>query len=143
FIFNRDTGEPLFPIAETPVDTSGALHGERLWPTQPIPQKPMPFVRQSFLEKDINPYLSPEESEEVKKQLRSYRTGKMFMPGSLRGTIVLPGFDGGGEWGGPAVDPETGLLYVNANEMAWILKMEEVKSTRLNSSHVKISYAVF
>ena len=127
FIFNRDTGEPLFPLAETPVDTSDALHGERLWPTQPIPQKPMPFVRQSFLEKDINPYLSPEESEEVKKQLSSYRTGKMFMPGSLQGTIVLPGFDGGGEWGGPAVDPETGLLYVNANEMAWILKMEEVK----------------
>ncbi|HRQ49926.1 MAG TPA: c-type cytochrome, partial [Agriterribacter sp.] len=80
-----------------------------------------------FLEKDINPYLSPEESEEVKKQLSSYRTGKMFMPGSLQGTVVLPGFDGGGEWGGPAVDPETGWLYVNANEMAWILKMEEVK----------------
>lgn len=127
FIFNRDTGEPLFPVTETPVDTSGALHGERLWPTQPIPQKPKPFVRQSFLENDINPYLSPGELEEVKKQLRSYRTGKLFMPGSLQGTIVLPGFDGGGEWGGPAVDPETGLLYVNASEMAWILKMEEVK----------------
>ena len=127
FVFNRDTGEPLFPVVETPVDTSDALHGEKLWTTQPIPQKPAPFVRQSFLEKDINPYLLPEELEEVKKQLRSYRTGKMFMPGSLQGTIVLPGFDGGGEWGGPAIDPETGLLYVNANEMAWILKMEEVK----------------
>lgn len=127
FVFNRDTGEPLFPVVETPVDTSGALQGDRLWPTQPIPQKPAPFVRQAFLEKDLNPYLSPEELTEVKAQLRSYRTGKMFMPGSLQGTIVLPGFDGGGEWGGPAVDPETGWLYVNANEMAWILKMEEVK----------------
>lgn len=127
FAFNRDTGEPLFPVVETPVDTSGALPGEKLWPTQPIPQKPAPFARQAFLEKDLNPYLSPEELTEVKAQLRSYRTGKMFMPGSLQGTIVLPGFDGGGEWGGPAVDPETGWLYVNANEMAWILKMEEVK----------------
>ncbi|HRP57445.1 PQQ-binding-like beta-propeller repeat protein [Agriterribacter sp.] len=135
FIFNRDTGEPLFPVVETPVDTSDALHGEKLWPTQPIPQKPAPFVRQSFLEKDINPYLLPEELDEVKKQLQSYRTGKMFMPGSLQGTVVLPGFDGGGEWGGPAVDPETGMLYVNASEMAWILKMEEVKKKESRSEN--------
>ncbi len=126
YLFNRETGESLFPIIETPVDTTTELTGEKMWPTQPIPQKPAPFVRQSFTEKDLNPYLSKEEYEDVKKQLRSYHTGNMFMPQSKEGTIIFPGFDGGGEWGGPAVDPETGILYVNANEMAWILKMFDI-----------------
>ncbi|MBL7764276.1 MAG: PQQ-binding-like beta-propeller repeat protein, partial [Chitinophagaceae bacterium] len=114
FLFNRETGAPLFPIVETPVDTATNLVGEKLWPTQPIPQKPAPFVRQTFTEKDINPYLSKEEYEEVKKRLNTYHTGRMFTPQSKEGTIIFPGFDGGAEWGGPAVDPETGVLYVNA-----------------------------
>ncbi len=126
FLFDRDTGKPLFPIVETPVDTATELVNEKIWPTQPIPQKPAPFVRQSFTEKDINPYLSREEYEDVKKKLQGYHTGRMFMPQSKEGTIIFPGFDGGAEWGGPAVDPNTGILYVNANEMAWILQMWDV-----------------
>ena len=126
FLFNRETGTPLFPVVETPVDTVTNLVGEKLWPTQPIPQKPAPFVRQTFTEKDINPYLSKEEYEDVKKRLQTYRTGRMFTPQSKEGTIIFPGFDGGAEWGGPAVDPETGVLYVNANTMAWILQMFDV-----------------
>ena len=127
FLFNRENGNPLFPIVETPVDTVTELVGEKLWPTQPIPQKPLPFVRQSFAEKDINPYLSPEEYADVKKQLSIYHTG-MFKPQSKAGTLILPGFDGGSEWGGPAVDPGTGILYINANEMAWIQKMLDVQN---------------
>ena len=127
FLFNRGTGEPLFPIVETPVDTATTLTGEKLWPTQPIPQKPLPFVRQSLSEKDINPYLSPEEYADVKQRLSTYHTG-MFMPQSKEGTVIFPGFDGGSEWGGPAVDPATGILYVNANQMAWILKMLDVQN---------------
>ncbi|HTI10768.1 MAG TPA: PQQ-binding-like beta-propeller repeat protein [Puia sp.] len=127
FLFNRETGKPLFPIVETPVDTVSELAGERLWPTQPIPQMPRPFVRQSFTEKDINPYLSPEEFAEVKQRLLGYHGGKMFTPQSKEGTVIFPGFDGGGEWGGPAVDPSTGLLYVNANQMAWILHILDIK----------------
>ncbi|MBN9382636.1 MAG: PQQ-binding-like beta-propeller repeat protein [Chitinophagaceae bacterium] len=122
FLFNRETGKPLFPIVETPVDTATRLVGEKLWPTQPIPQQPKPFVRQSFTEKDINPYLSQEEYEDVKNRLAGYHTG-MFIPQSREGTVIFPGFDGGAEWGGPAADPGTGILYVNANQMAWILKM--------------------
>jgi quinoprotein glucose dehydrogenase len=110
---------------ETPVDTATRLVGEKLWPTQPIPQLPKPFVRQSLTEKDINPYLSPEEMEDVKKRLASYHTG-MFIPQSKEGTIIFPGFDGGAEWGGPAADPTTGILYVNANQMPWILEMWNV-----------------
>src|SRR4030095_4283481 len=123
YLFNRETGESIFPIKEMRVDTTTDLVGEKLWPTQPIPQKPAPFVRQSFTEKEINPYLTPEEYEDVKSRLKTYRTGKMFMPQSKQGTIIFPGFDGGGEWGGPAVDPETGILYVNANQVAWILQL--------------------
>ena len=119
-------GVPLFPIVETPVDTVTDLAGEKIWPTQPIPQKPAPFVRQSLTEKDLNTYLSTEEYEDVKKRLATYHTGNLFRPQSKAGTIIFPGFDGGGEWGGPAVDPETGILYVNANEMAWILQMFDV-----------------
>jgi quinoprotein glucose dehydrogenase len=126
FLFNRENGEPLFPIKEMPVDTSTTLIGERLWPTQPVPQKPAAFARQTFTEKDINPYLSKDEYDSIKTQLQKYHTGKMFLPQSKEGTVIFPGFDGGGEWGGPAVDPETGILYVNANQMAWVLKMFDI-----------------
>jgi quinoprotein glucose dehydrogenase len=128
FLFDRANGTPLFPVVETPVDTVTELSGEKLWPTQPIPQKPKSFVRQSFTERDINPYLSPEEYAEVKQQLASYHTG-MFKPQSKEGTVIFPGFDGGYEWGGPAVDPASAVLYVNANQMAWILKMLDIKSS--------------
>ena len=126
YVFNRATGESLFPIKEMPVDTATELEGEKLWPTQPFPQKPAPFVRQSFTEKDLNPYLSKEEYEEVKARLATLNTGKMFIPHSKKGTITFPGLDGGGEWGGPAVDPETGILYVNANQVPWVMKMFDV-----------------
>ena len=126
YVFNRATGESLFPIKEMPVDTATELEGEKLWPTQPFPQKPAPFVRQSFTEKDLNPYLSKEEYEEVKARLATLNTGKMFIPHSKKGTITFPGLVGGGVWGGPAVDPESGILYVNANQVPWVMKMFDV-----------------
>lgn len=132
FLFDRETGRPLFPIVETPVDTTSELVHEKLWPTQPVPRKPAPFVRQSFTEKDINPYLSKEEYEDVRKRLQSYHTGKMFIPQSKEGTVIFPGFDGGAEWGGPAADPTTGILYINASEMAWVLKMLDVNMKAKN-----------
>jgi len=125
FLFNRENGDPLFPVVETPVDTVTELKGEKLWPTQPVPQKPAPFVRQQITDNDINPYLSKEEYDEAIKTLHStnHGMGKIFTPQSKEGTIIIPGFDGGAEWGGPAVDPETGVLYTNNNEMGWLLKM--------------------
>lgn len=127
FIFDRATGKPFYPIIETPVDTATTLVGEELWPTQPMPQKPLPFVRQSFTAADINPLLPAASRAELLAALKTYHSGKPFIPQSKAGTIIFPGFDGGGEWGGPAIDPVTGVLYVNANEMAWILKMVDVK----------------
>jgi quinoprotein glucose dehydrogenase len=130
FLFERETGKLLFPVEEKPVDTVTHLAGEKLWPTQPFPVKPAPFVRQSFTEKDINPYLPKESYDEIKTALAKLRTGRMFTPQSTEGTIIFPGFDGGAEWGGPAVDPVTGYLYVNANEMPWIMKMLDAEATK-------------
>jgi len=143
FLFDRRDGKPLFPIVETPVDTVTDLTGEKLWPTQPIPQKPVPFVRQVLTEKELNPYLSKEEYEEVKSRLQSAHTGKMFTPQSKTGTIIFPGFDGGGEWGGPAADPETGILYVNANEMAWILQMFDVDHSKKQENFLQAGHRLY
>ncbi len=126
FLFDRDNGEPLFPVVETPMDTVTDLIGEKIWPTQPIPQKPLPQVRQSLTAKDVNPYLSKPEYDSVVKLLNTVHTGRMFTPQSKTGTIIFPGFDGGAEYGGPAVDPETGILYSNCNQMAWILQMFDI-----------------
>jgi len=119
------TGEPLFPIEEIPVPPSD-LEGEEVWPTQPIPVKPPPFARQVFTESMIN-RLTPETESWVKEKFKTLRTGRQFIPPSKEGTIVFPGFDGGAEWGGPSFDPQRGILYVNANEMPWILTMVDVR----------------
>jgi quinoprotein glucose dehydrogenase len=130
YVFNRETGESLFPVKEMSVDTATKLIGEKLWPTQPFPQKPAPFVRQSCTEKDINPYLTKEEYEDVKTRIKTIHTGKMYTPHSKEGTITFPGLDGGAEWGGPAVDPETSIIYINANQVPWILKMFDVDKSK-------------
>lgn len=128
WLFNRETGEPLYPINEVPVDTANALPGEKLWPTQPIPTFSKPFVRQSFTENNLNPYLPDTSLATIKEQLKGYEYGKMFIVPSKKTRVQLPGFDGGGEWGGPSYDPETGMLYVNANEMGWLVTMREMKA---------------
>ncbi len=125
YVFNRDTGEPLFPIEEIPVPASD-LEGEEAWPTQPIPVKPPPFSRQVFTESMIN-QVTPEAHAYVSEKFNGLRTGRQFIPPSKEGTIVFPGFDGGAEWGGPSFDPTTNIMYVNANEMPWILQMVDVR----------------
>ncbi|MFD2101275.1 PQQ-binding-like beta-propeller repeat protein [Flagellimonas iocasae] len=117
FVFDRETGEPLFPIEERPVPVSD-IPGEHSWPTQPFPTKPAPFARQGLTEADLSPYA--ENKEEILETLRKNRKEGPFTPLSTGGTLVFPGLDGGAEWGGAAVDPE-GILYVNSNEMAWQL----------------------
>lgn len=121
FVFQRETGEPLFPIEERPVPPSD-LQGEAAWPTQPLPSKPAPFSRQLFSADQITD-ISPDSYKEILAQFVRLRPHAAFMPPSTEGTIIFPGFDGGGEWGGAAVDPRRGILYVNGNEMPWILTM--------------------
>jgi quinoprotein glucose dehydrogenase len=118
YLFDRVTGKPLFPIQEVPTPKS-ALPEETTWPTQPLPTKPKPFARQTLTEADINPYSDDRDS--LLAQFRKARKGS-YVPLSLTPTLVLPGADGGAEWGGAAVDPD-GMLYVNANEMAWLFSL--------------------
>jgi quinoprotein glucose dehydrogenase len=126
FLFERETGKPLFPIDEIPVGTD-ALGGEHPWPTQPIPTKPLPFARHAhtLTVDDINPF-SPDR-EALQKQFQTLKRD-FFAPPSKEGTLILPGFDGGAEWGGAAADPAKGILYVNSNEMPWILTMIDTPS---------------
>jgi quinoprotein glucose dehydrogenase len=121
FVFDRETGSPLFPIGERRVPVSD-LVGEAAWPTQPLPLAPPPFARQAFTEAEATD-LSPASREAVLARLRQVKSGGQFVPPSTEGTVIFPGFDGGAEWGGSAFDPETRLFYVNANEMPWILEM--------------------
>ena len=119
FLLDRLTGKPLFPVEERPVPQSD-IPGEKSWPTQPFPTKPPAFARQRFTEEDVTD-LSPKAREFALDQLRKIRTGGVFLPLGLQPSIVIPQFNGGGEWGGAAFDPETRLLYVNAsNEAEWI-----------------------
>ena len=121
WLFERTTGTPLFPIEWRRVPKS-ELEGEVAADSQPFPTLPPPFARQSLTENDLTTR-TPEAHEAALKIFRANPTPDPFSPPSLGGRIVFPGVDGGGEWGGPAFDPETGLLYVNSNEMAWIIKM--------------------
>ena len=124
FLFNRETGDPLFPIREVAVPPSD-LQGESAWASQPLPTKPAPFARQVFNYDEITD-ISPESHRQVLERFAKLRAHTPFLPPSKEGSIILPGFDGGAEWGGAAVDPD-GVLYVNANEMAWVLTMVETK----------------
>ena len=120
FVFDRVTGESLFPIEEKPFPAS-TLSGEQASPTQPIPTLPAPFARQSLAESEISPYA--ENRDALLATFRGARKG-LFQPYGKDDVLLFPGFDGGAEWGGPAVDPR-GVLYVNASNMAWVVSMSD------------------
>ena len=113
FVFDRVTGQPLFDIKETPFPQD-AMTGDEVSPTQPIPQKPLPFTRQTFTEQDVNPWAADREA--IVARLRTARTGSPYNPLTSQMTVFFPGTDGGGHWGGAATDPE-GTLYVPAKEV--------------------------
>lgn len=100
YVFERETGKPLWPIEERAVPQSD-VPGEWSSPTQPFPTKPPAFARQSFTEKDINPYLSDEDKAKVRTVLQTYRNEGLFTPPSLKGTIEIPGNNGGANWEAP------------------------------------------
>ena len=125
FLFDRETGAPLFPIESRKYPKSD-LEGEITADTQPLPTIPEPFTRQQVTA-DMLTQRTPQAHEDVLARFQKIRSGGQFVPGSREGTIVFPGFDGGNEWGGPAYDPDSHLLFVNANEMAWILRLVEQK----------------
>lgn len=135
FLFDRTTGQPVFPVHEKPVSTS-ALPGEEPWPTQPIPALPEPFARQTFEPEDVTG-LTPQTHREMTEKYNKVKYRDPFTPPSKEGSWIFPGFDGGGEWGGAAVDPETGILYVNSSELPWSLTMIDVPKNAGNNRSLK------
>lgn len=136
YLFDRVTGKPVFPIKETPVPSVSTVPGEELAKTQPIPTLPEPFMRMSFTEKDIID-ISPQHHAEILERFRELDPHHLFAPPSQRGILLFPGMDGGGEWGGAAYDPATNLLYVNANEMPWAIKMVPNPSLAAGGPHAR------
>ena len=133
FLLDRETGKPLFPVEERPVRQS-TLEGERTWPTQPFPTRPPAYAVQGFDEDDITD-LNPEAAAYVRENyLKKYGPSRLFDPPSLEGIIESPQFNGGTDWGGAAVDPRTGVLYVNASNEPEMIFMRPAREGASHSS---------
>lgn len=126
FVFDRVTGEPLWPIEERPTAES-RIPGVKAWPTQPFQVKPPPLIRQRYTENDIT-NISPKAELIGKDVLAQSGNFGPFPPPSLDPVVMFPGYDGGMEWGGSAADPD-GILYVNVNEMPWFYQLIPTRQT--------------
>ena len=119
FVLDRDTGKPVFPVEEVPAQVSN-VPGEVSHPGYLRPTLPAPYARQRLTANDLTTR-TPEANTWARQQFAQVLSDGPFKPLSVGvDTTIYPGFDGGAEWGGPAWDPDTGVLYVNANEMAWL-----------------------
>ena len=136
FVFDRVTGKPLWPIEERAVPASD-VPGEAAWPTQPFPTKPAPFTRQGFTVDDVIDF-SPAVKAAALAELSKYRIGPMYSPPSLQGTVVMPGAIGGSGWGGGAVDPESGWLYVKGTNSPalFTLQARQTKSDTVDTPYM-------
>ena len=118
YVFNRVTGAPLFPIEERPYPGSD-VPGEVTAPTQPLPLAPAPYARQRLTEAMLT-QRTPEAHQWALERFRGMKSGGQFVPFTVgKPTVLFPGFDGGAEWGGEAVDPRSGVIYINSNDVPW------------------------
>ena len=139
YVFDRVTGEPVWPIEERPVDTATDVPGERPSPTQPFPSRPPAFSTQGVSLADAND-LTPEINAIAREEMSRLRLGPLFTPPSLRGTLQRPSIGGGANWGGGAFDPETGLLYVRTSERASLVRICQDDGTdpRVDAAYVSL-----
>jgi quinoprotein glucose dehydrogenase len=118
YLFDRSNGKPLFPIEARRYPAS-TVPGEVAAAEQPLPTRPSPFARQ-LLTEDLLTSRTPEMHQWALDKFKKMRSEGQFVPFSVgQETVIFPGYDGAAEWGGPAVDAETGIIYINSNEMAW------------------------
>ena len=126
YVFDRDTGKPLWPIEERKVPQSN-MPGEKASPTQPFPTAPPPFSRQKFTAADVNPWtLTLEEQAALKDRLAKARDEGLFTPPGMTDTVQMPGNNGGSNWGSTAANPNDGTVYVNGIDVPAILKLTKV-----------------
>jgi quinoprotein glucose dehydrogenase len=131
FLFDRSNGKPLFPL-ETRKYPASELPGESAAPEQALPTRPEPYARQ-LLTEDLLTDRTPEAHQWALEKFRTFRSEGQFVPlGTKQPTVIFPGFDGGAEWGGPAFDPQTGLMYVNSNDVAWDAQLALNTAPRLS-----------
>jgi quinoprotein glucose dehydrogenase len=135
FVFDRATGKSVWPIEERPVPQTD-VPGEVSSPTQPFPTRPAPFERQGATEENLIDF-TPQLHAEGKKILDKYKHGPIFTPPSLKGTINLPGWAGGGNWWGAAFDPDTSMLYIPSVSMPIVVKLNEPDSARSDFKYVR------
>ena len=122
WVFNRVTGEPLWPVEERPVPQTD-MPGEQTWPTQPFPTMPPPFARQKFTVDDLSPFLDDQERARFREELLGARNEGLYTPPGLRNTVQMPGNNGGANWGGAAVNPSNGALYVVSKDLPAMLQL--------------------
>ena len=132
YVFDRVTGQPVWPIEDRPVPASD-VPGERAAATQPFPVWPLPFSRQGIRESDLIDY-TPELLAMAREAVGTYRLGPLFTPPSLQGTVTLPGVIGGAGWGGGAYDPVSGLYYVKANNSPALNKLAPPRPSPTNDA---------
>jgi quinoprotein glucose dehydrogenase len=126
FVFDRVTGEPLWPIEERAVPKSD-MPGEVTSPTQPFPTWPRPFAVQKFTAEDINPYIvDPAERDSLVKIVRESNNLGLYTPPSTRPTMQMPGNSGGANWGSTGADPRNGSFYVVTKNLPTVLKLERI-----------------
>jgi quinoprotein glucose dehydrogenase len=123
YTFDRATGKPVWPIDERPVPASD-VPGEKASPTQPIPSKPAPFEYQGVSVNDLADF-TPEIRAMAEKAIQGFKHGPLFTPPSLEGTISRPGTTGGANWGGAAVDPDTGMMYIPSRNAYAVLRLQK------------------
>ena len=123
YLLDRKTGEPLFGVKEEPAAKSD-VPGEETWPTQPAPLKPPALSLQRFTEAEATT-ISPEAHRHVLEKLKEFRHGEPYVPPSVRGTVVVPGFHGGATWSGASFDPTSGYLFVNTNNTPYLSAVKE------------------
>ncbi|HLJ16006.1 MAG TPA: PQQ-binding-like beta-propeller repeat protein [Bryobacteraceae bacterium] len=121
FIFDRVTGQPIFPIEEVPVPRSD-IPGEDSWPTQPRPTRPPPYARQTMTADELTD-VTPESHAYCGKLIEGAEFGHIFSPNGLKPTVIFPGTNGGANWGGASYDPETRTLYVNSMDVGMLYHM--------------------
>ncbi len=123
YMFDRETGEPVWPIEDRPVPQS-EVPGEQSAATQPHPTWPAPFDLQGISDETLIDF-TPELRAQALEIISEFDYGPLFTPPSLRGTINLPGWAGGGNWEGAAVDPETGVMYVPSGTAPIVVQLQE------------------
>lgn len=123
FVLDRDTGDPLFPVVETPVPPT-TVEGEEAWPTQPIPTRPAPLTRLGLTEADLTT-IAPRNHTYAQREFAKYLSRGLFTPPSEQGTIAQPGTLGGVEWHGGSFDPYSNIVYVNSNDAPGVLKLRK------------------